>query len=57
MLQTPPLTVKVTCRPEVAVAATVNGGLPYVLFDNALKVIVWFPLAMLNDRATFGAGL
>jgi hypothetical protein len=35
MLQSP-LTVKVTARPEVAVAATVNGGSPMTLSGSGL---------------------
>jgi hypothetical protein len=33
--------VKVTARPEDAVALTVNGAAPYAWFDRAPKVMVW----------------
>jgi hypothetical protein len=36
-----PLALKLTARPELAVALTVKGGSPYVLFANALNVMVW----------------
>jgi hypothetical protein len=36
---------KLTVRPEDAVALTVNGTLPYVLFCSALKVMVWLVCA------------
>jgi hypothetical protein len=33
--------LKLTGRPEVAVAVTANGAAPKALFDNAPKLIVW----------------
>ena len=35
--------VKVTVRPELAVALTMIGGVPITLFANGPKVIVWDP--------------
>jgi len=40
MLHAPPLTVKVTDKPDEAVALAVNGGSPYVLSASGLKVII-----------------
>ena len=51
-----PLAVKLTGRPEEAVALTVKSGSPKVLFARGPNVIVWSALAMLKVRATSGAG-
>ena len=51
-------TVKVTSKPELAVALTVNGGSPTVLLDNDANVIVWLgALRMAKVCATDGAAL
>ena len=52
-----PLAVKLTYRPEEAVALTVKSGSPKVLFATGTNVIVWLALRMLKVRSTFGAGL
>jgi hypothetical protein len=39
---------KVTVKPELAVALTVNGALPYTLFESALNVIVCDVVVMSN---------
>ena len=33
--------LKLTVSPDVAVALTANGGVPYTWFDSPLNVIVW----------------
>src|SRR6266508_3676909 len=55
-----PLAMNVTGKPDEAVALTLNGGAPTVLFGSAAKLIVWFCLAGLLTaklRATSGAAL
>src|SRR5437870_3738559 len=47
--------LKLTARPELAEALTLNGGSPYVLLPSAPKVIVWLALLMVNERSTSGA--
>jgi hypothetical protein len=42
----PVVEAKVTARPDVAVALTVKGGLPYDFPTSAAKMIVWLALAM-----------
>lgn len=46
----------VTARPEVVVAATLNGALPNVFPDNVPNVIVWAAFATANVLSMFGAG-
>ena len=48
---------KVTVRPELAVAEMATGESTIVWLANAPKVIVWFPLAMVKLRLTWGAAV
>jgi hypothetical protein len=48
--------LNVTASPEVAVAETVNGGLPKALFASAPKVIVCVALPTVKLCDTCGAG-
>jgi hypothetical protein len=52
-----PVAVKLTARPEEAIALTVKGGSLVVLSASALKVIVWSAFAMLNVWGTLGAAV
>ena len=57
-LQVPPVRLlKLTAKPELAVALTAKSGSPYVLVPNAPKVIVWLALSIVNERSTSGAAL
>ena len=55
-LQLPPA-LKLTGRPEVALALTMKSGSPNVLFANAPNVIIWFALAIENACGTSAAAL
>src|SRR5258705_333116 len=50
-----PLALKVTGRPEVAVALRLTGTSPKVLLASGPKLIVWAAGVMANVRATGGA--
>ncbi len=60
MVAGPDSTLNDTGRPEVAVAFTLNGRSPKVLFPGVLKLIVWLPiirkLADVGDIPPPGAG-
>ena len=48
--------VKLTARPEDAVALTANGAVPTVWFERAPKVMVWLALVTWKLWLTEGAG-
>ncbi len=52
-----PLVVKLTAKPEVAMAFTLKSGSVNVVLANAPNEMVWFAWKMLNVRSSFGAGL
>src|SRR5437764_3332143 len=52
-----PVAPKLTARAEDAVALTLKSGLPKFLLARAPKVIVWLPLAIVNDCGTSAAAL
>ena len=47
--------LKLTVRPELAVAFTVNGAAPYASFDSAPNVMVWLPCVTWKLWLTDGA--
>src|SRR5881396_461557 len=55
MVAGPDAMLKVTVKPDEAIALTENGALPYVLFGSAPKVISWLALATVKLRSMFAA--
>src|SRR5262245_44722820 len=47
-----PLAVKLTVRPDEAVALTVKSASPNVLLPNGLNAIVWFPTLFVSAKFT-----
>src|SRR6266853_5112718 len=52
-----PVAANVTAKAEDAVALTLKSGSPKFLLASAPNVIVWLPLAIVNDCGTSAAGL
>jgi hypothetical protein len=52
-----PVALKLTGRPEEALAATSNGASPSMWLGTTPKVIVWLALAIVKVRVTSGAGV
>jgi len=52
-----PLAVNVTGKPDEALAPTLKGESPTVLFERGAKLIVWFCLLIAKLCATSGAAL
>ena len=48
---------KLTARPEVAVALTVNGALPNAILESGPKLMVWLARTTWKDWLTVGAAL
>src|ERR1017187_3640905 len=44
--------LKLTVRPEEAVAPTVNGAVPSARFESAPKVMVWDPSVLVSEKFT-----
>src|SRR5690242_10685109 len=51
----PPAALKLTARPDVAAALTVNGGLEIARSRSGANVIVWTPWLIVKLRTTSGA--